>query len=658
MPERMGYTIPGIDWRVKQMHPNRKTALKTVRRASVLTQTVMFGSAVGVGMAALAVDTGLMYSSKAELQNAADAAALAAASQLGTTTDAQAMAGAEAAAFSSLNKVAGNYSDLMQSDVVFGHAVLNGTKFDFNPGDLPYDAVRVTLRRDQTAADGPVSMLFGKALGVEGANLQASATAMLTPRDISIVIDLSGSMNDDTELRHYKDFASETSGTRPGVKVNLEDVWLALPCQKGNNGVGNGIDPAPPGNPSNYNDQPGTGPGSPNSQGGNTSPGADPSPGGGCGGPRWGWMTGFGNTITVGSYTPVGDPGFYYIPRYSTTTQADIVANLTEAGYSSAERTALLSGSSDSSTTNYKNRVKVLLGLAGWKSKKSGGKYNGGPGNGNDTVDNNELTQQASWSFAGGSWDDYFNYIMSGSTQMTATDSNFRYRYGIKTVVNYLLEKQANKDSCPELQDAPEMPLKSVKDAVQSMIDIIVSMETQDHVSLETFAQYGYHEVDLPDATTSSELYAALAEIPATLNQRQAGHYTSITNIGAGMQKGIQELTSPRARTSAAKVIIILTDGKPNTNSSGGSVGNDAPEAVNWALDQADEAKESGITVYTIGVGGDVNADLCEQMASEPEFYFYADSSPDPQTGSPMYVTQLQEIFNTLGTKRPVRLIQ
>ena len=361
--------------------------------------------------------------------------------------------------------------------------------------------------------------------------------------------------------------------------------------------------------------------------------------------------------MTVGSYTPVGDPGLYYIPRYSTCSDADVIANLTESGYSSSERSALLSGSSDSSSTTYKNRLKVLLGLAGWKSGKSGGKYTG-TGDGDNNVESNEITQSASWSFDGGSWDDYFNYVISGSTQMTATDSNFRYRYGIKTVTNYLLEKRADKDDCPELQDAPEMPLKSVKDAVQSMIDIIVSMETQDHVSLETFAQYGYHEVDLPDATTSSELYAALAEIPATLNQRQAGHYTSITNIGAGMQKGIQELTSSRARSSAAKVIILLTDGKPNTNSSGGSVGNDAPEAVNWALDQADEAKESGITVYTIGVGGDVNADLCEQMASEPEFYFYADSSPDPQTGAPMYVTQLQEIFNTLGTKRPVRLIQ
>ena len=36
---------------------------------------------------------------------------------------------------------------------------------------------------------------------------------------------------------------------------------------KGNNGVGNGLDPQPPGNPP-INDGPGTGPGSPGNQGG------------------------------------------------------------------------------------------------------------------------------------------------------------------------------------------------------------------------------------------------------------------------------------------------------------------------------------------------------------------------------------------------------
>jgi hypothetical protein len=41
------------------------------------------------------------------------------------------------------------------------------------------------------------------------------------------------------------------------------------PRVKGNNGVGNGLDPQPPGNPP-VNDGPGTGPGNPGNQGGPT----------------------------------------------------------------------------------------------------------------------------------------------------------------------------------------------------------------------------------------------------------------------------------------------------------------------------------------------------------------------------------------------------
>jgi hypothetical protein len=54
---------------------------------------------------------------------------------------------------------------------------------------------------------------------------------------------------------------------------------------KGNNGVGNGLDPQPPGNPP-INDGPGTGPGSPGNQGGgpgNGNQGGGPGNGNGGG---------------------------------------------------------------------------------------------------------------------------------------------------------------------------------------------------------------------------------------------------------------------------------------------------------------------------------------------------------------------------------------
>src|SRR5690606_3828972 len=112
-------------------------------------------------------------------------------------------------------------------------------------------------------------------------------------------------------------------------------------------------------------------------------------------------------------------------------------------------------------------------------------------------------------------------------------------------------------------------------------------------------------------------------------------------------------------RSAASKVIILLTDGKPNVDSRNRSVGNNHPSALDWAQDRADAAKELNMTIFTVGDGGDVDEDLLSAMASSPSNYYYADNAPDPDNGgNPMYVNQLREIFQTLGGKRPVRLIQ
>lgn len=576
-----------------------------------MVQSVLFGSTVGLGVAALAVDTGLMFAAKAELQRAADAAALAAASQLGSTTNPTGAAAAEAAKFAALNSIAGLGADVnVDSDVVFGHAVMNGEKFEFMPNQTPHDAVRVTIRRDATAADGPVSLLFAKSFGVDGANMQASATAMLVPRDIALVIDLSGSMNDDSELRHYKQFASESGGTRPGVQINIKECWQAL--------------------------------------------GASP--------PTWGQMTNWGNNIVLGAYTPVGDPGLWRIPKSSSCSESAVSSELTSRGYSSSERTALMSGSGDGTAAYYRNRVRVILGLADWKSGKSGGKYGTSGGNGDNYVADSELTAKLAFPYPSGTssttWNDYVDYV-SGSNQMTSTDANFKYRFGLKTFVNFLLENRGAHDQTPNLAGTPEQPLQSVKDAADAMIDLIIDLETQDHVSLETFAQYGYHAHDLTIPDSPDGLADLLLEIPETLNGHQAGHFTSTTNIGAGFDEAYSELTSERARTSAAKVVMLLTDGKPNVNQSDVYVGDNNQQAISWAEDRAGALTDLGATIYIIGVGGDVNADLCTQLAGSPDRYFFADNTPDPQHGGqPKYVTQLQEIFQTLGGRRPVRLIQ
>ncbi len=632
---------------------------RLLRRGAVMVQMVLFGGTVAIGVAALAVDTGMMFSARQELQSAADAAALAAAAKLGSSGDARALATLEAESIANANRVMGSDADLLEADVVFGHAVLVAEKYDFYPNSQPYDAVRVKVRRDQTVQDGPVSLLFAKSFGKGTANVSASAVAMIVPRDISLVIDLSGSMNDDSELRHYSRFESEKSGFIDGVQINLHQIWKHLPVASGKAGVKNGQNPAAPGVASVGDNQPATGAGTPQSAGGYAGAGNEPSGGAGtASGPRFGWMTGWGDDIVLGSYSPQSDSGFYYIPRSQTCASADVIANLTESGYTSAERSALLSGSNDSDDSRYRRRVQVLLGLAGWKSGKSGGKYSSG-GNGDDRVDSNELTQAVSYPYSDGSWSGYVDYAASSSTQMKATDSNLRYRYGLKTFVNYLLEQVPANNQTPQLAGTPEEPLFSVKNAVQLMINDIIMLDTMDHASLETFAQYGNHRIDLYDASLGASQAEALQQIADQLFTFQASHDTSTTNIGGGMQMAIEELTSNRARSAASKMIILLTDGKPNVDDRNEYVGNNDARAINWAQSQAQAARDLGVSIFTIGVGGDLNEELLVEMASKPENYFFADNQPDnAKGGQPLYVDQLKDIFRTLGGKRPVQLIQ
>ena len=65
-----------------------------------------------------------------------------------------------------------------------------------------------------------------------------------------------------------REFVNKMAYTVPLIlTLKAEPAFAANGSEKGNNGVGNGQDPQPPGNPP-INDGPGTGPGNPGNRGG------------------------------------------------------------------------------------------------------------------------------------------------------------------------------------------------------------------------------------------------------------------------------------------------------------------------------------------------------------------------------------------------------
>lgn len=550
-----------------------------------------------LGFCALAIDSGHMYLTRAELQNAADAAAMAAAAGLaGDALNYQNAAHDAAQRWGGQNPVYSDAMNIALSDLEFGRAMLDGTRYVFVPGGNVPDAVRVTVNKTDQSANGALPLFFAPLLGKDKKDLYAKAAAMLIPRDIALVADLSASHTDDSELAHYQ-----------MTEINLWDVWSAMP-------------------------------------GG--TPIEDPDASDQNAGPLYGFFEqlGWGDMTIDAGYNPAGDPGLVYLPKNTNWSNAQMTSMLSVQNYSSQE-ISLIMAKNGTGDQNWENRTAVALGLATWRSGLPGGKWQNdglGAGDNDSNIENNEI-QWHPYPHMNGSWEDYINNYMNKTwTEMYQANTQFRYRFGAKTFMNYLLERQRSHDETPELANAPVQPMQAVKEAVTELTAMIADLDSDDRLSLEVYDNFGHHEIDLTDQ------YHLVSQ---RLNEMQAGHYGSFTNMGDGIAKAIAELTGPRARQNAVKVIFLLTDGKPNVDQNG-NVGNEAGGEA-FARSMAEAAVAQGISIYSVTVGADTNRELMQDMAEMGDGdEFHAEGSID------QYSEQLRDIFRRLGGARPVVLIE
>ncbi|MFQ5494919.1 MAG: pilus assembly protein TadG-related protein [Phycisphaerae bacterium] len=180
------------------------------RRASVVVQ-VMVSMTVLVGFAALTIDLGSAYRAHGELQNAADAAALAGASAFTSDLTLQSRNGAnpDAAYTFSHTMLKSRVNQLSERNYTLGEPtmvdisdILTGA-IDLNSADSPLDttvatwqqhAVQVTMRRmgGDGASNGPVKYYFAPLLGMASAQAQATAVAAFDDRFAGYNVDTNG----------------------------------------------------------------------------------------------------------------------------------------------------------------------------------------------------------------------------------------------------------------------------------------------------------------------------------------------------------------------------------------------------------------------------------------------------------------------------------
>ncbi|MGY8769312.1 MAG: pilus assembly protein TadG-related protein [Pirellulales bacterium] len=140
-----------------------------------------------LGMVAFTVDYGYLLDKRADLQRAADAAALAAVRDLVPTSDGTQDLDAVKARvreYAQANLTEITNLSVLDADIDIGRYDPETIYSDvtlLNTGVL--DTVRVTLRRDSTA-NSPVSLFFARVLGVNSSDVSVTATAVLQKASI------------------------------------------------------------------------------------------------------------------------------------------------------------------------------------------------------------------------------------------------------------------------------------------------------------------------------------------------------------------------------------------------------------------------------------------------------------------------------------------
>lgn len=175
---------------------SRRIRLRPGRRKGammILICVMIFAFLVTV---AFSVDIAYMNLVKSELRSATDAAAKAAGETLARTQDIQAALD-RGKQIARENRVANTPLALRDSDFTFGSSNLADTgKFVFQSNAKPINSVRVQGPRTANSLSGSVPLFFGRIFNVNTFQAQEFSTATFIQRDIVLVVDRSGSMND------------------------------------------------------------------------------------------------------------------------------------------------------------------------------------------------------------------------------------------------------------------------------------------------------------------------------------------------------------------------------------------------------------------------------------------------------------------------------
>ncbi len=647
---------------------------ENLRRGAFLVLAVVC-LVTALGFVSLCVDVGYLSLAKQRMQNAVDAAALAAAMEITdavqnadeTVSDVMAYAASlarlKARDVAALNGV---YVD-PNRDVIFGRRVAtdNNGNYSISWNSSPYNVVKVIANRnnaDSTKPDARLKLFFAGVLGDKNASLSTSAAAYVMSRDIVCVLDFSGSMNDDSTY--------STLGTRDrtALEANMQEIYTILDglkdfgdlefepewlTQTASSGAVNGTtifrntavdvttsgDERDPADVQRWHDADHDGFGHfgdvPANSGslksinevrarvqyedwGTTASASASSSG------KSATVTFNGNSnISVSTSSTMSSIKFVYYPSNTTSTVS--------ASGTSANATG---------TGNYISQVQVKMGST-WVTVNN-------PNGSSPDIITEYLTFTDSvanvktffgltgtYPWASGSWDDFVNYVRSDSQ---INNAGYRRKYGGKCLVNYLLTQKPSFAQTADLWRTPHYPFHSLKQGALLFADFLQDLGFGDEVGFVSYDTYyrTEHTLDYDGFSfnmSSNPINNQFSNFRELVRHKQAGHYYSTTNIGGGLKQG-KLLLDASARPGTQPTILLMTDGLPNVTDSGFVF----PSNWNWntlfdydgngvadysttdtnarfALAMAKEAVDAGYTIHTLSVGLGADTDLMKAIA-------------------------------------------
>ncbi|MEO8338264.1 MAG: vWA domain-containing protein [Nitrospirota bacterium] len=119
------------------------------------------------------------------------------------------------------------------------------------------------------------------------------------------------------------------------------------------------------------------------------------------------------------------------------------------------------------------------------------------------------------------------------------------------------------------------------------------------------------------DAITLQSLTADRAALDRALASIRV---QSLTCLVCGVEAAATELASPRRRATNSAVVIVLTDGRSN------------PRPASDAVTAAARLKATGVTLFTIGLGDDVDTAALSAMAAPTGRFAHAPTAADLET--------------------------